>query len=513
MSEKFDVVVVGGGVGGLIAGALLAKLDRRRVLVLEKQAVPGGRVVSFGGPHGSYSAEAYQRTLQGAAGVRVLQSDPSVEEIVEQKKIFDDFIIDPGWHLVTGAARNRYSMLAESLGKSIPVEPQVGLFIDQGGEFVELSHMTKDWPEESRREHRRVAKKRIGISMEESLKYDHIDLASYLRSQTDDQRVIDYYTWLGRYLLVVNDPTELSAGEFIRTNNMPLAAGLHLSRGGGSGEVVGGFKRIADVFAEIITENGGEVRTNAGVEEVLLDGHRATGVRLLEEAGGGQIDADVVIVNVPVDALGKLVPRESFPPEMIERIDRVRPATGITGFIGVKELVEPDRPKACFVLETLDGAPQIRGGSALIGFEQTTGLDPSRRLHDEAGHYIQTWSIITAGKGVEEGSDERYDEETLQGLVDAQLNWFRSKYPGFDDNMEWRMHVLAERIYGVSPEPGLVGDRKVPVAHPLVPNLFFSGDTVEQTDVGTNGAAHAALLCANAVSGRDFLPLIPDYLR
>ncbi|MGY4103722.1 phytoene desaturase family protein [Nocardia sp. R16R-3T] len=508
MTQKHDVVIVGGGVGGLVAGALLAKLDRRRVLVLEKQSVAGGRVVSFGGPHGAYSAEAYERILKGAAGVRVLRAWPSLDEIVDRKKIFDDFIIDPGWHLVTGASRNRYSMLAEALGKSIPVRPQVGLFIDKDGEFVELAHMTKDWPEESRREHRRVAKMRIGISMAESARYDHIDLASYLRSQTDDQRVIDYYTWLGRYLLVVNDPTELSAGEFIRTNNMPLAAGMHLSTGGGSGEVAGGFKRIADVFSEIITENGGEVRTNAGVEEVLLDGYRATGVRLSEEAGGDPIDADVVIVNVPVDALGKLVPRESFPPEMRKRIDNVRPATGITGFIGVKELIEPAHPRACFVLETLPGAPKIRGGSALIGFEQTTGVDPSRRLHDDAGHYIQTWSILSTA-----GPDERQDDALLQQLVDAQLEWFRARYPSFEDNLLWHIHVLAERVYGVSPEPGMVGDRKVPVAHPLVPNLFFAGDTVEQTDVGTNGAAHAALLCANAVSGRNFLSLVPDYLR
>ena len=63
------------------------------------------------------------------------------------------------------------------------------------------------------------------------------------------------------------------------------------------------------------------------------------------------------------------------------------------------------------------------------------------------------------------------------------------------------------------PAPGIGGDRRPPVQHPLVANLFFTGDTVTQTDVGTNGAAHGAILCANAVTGRDFLPLPPDYLR
>lgn len=75
------------------------------------------------------------------------------------------------------------------------------------------------------------------------------------------------------------------------------------------------------------------------------------------------------------------------------------------------------------------------------------------------------------------------------------------------------MFTQADRIYGAVPAPGIGGDRRPPVQHPLVANLFFTGDTVTQTDVGTNGAAHGAILCANAVSGRDFLPLLPVYLK
>ena len=59
-----DVVIVGAGMGGLITGALLAKFDRRRVLVLEKEAEIGGRVMSYGGPHGSYSEKDFRKLLQ-----------------------------------------------------------------------------------------------------------------------------------------------------------------------------------------------------------------------------------------------------------------------------------------------------------------------------------------------------------------------------------------------------------------------------------------------------------------
>ncbi|MEO3859577.1 FAD-dependent oxidoreductase [Acrocarpospora sp. B8E8] len=501
-----DTIVVGGGIGGLITGALLAAKDRRSVLVLEKENTIGGRVMSFGGHHGSPSAEEYRRTLKGAANVRIVHTEPALEEIVDDHKIFDRFILDPGWHTVGATGRNRFSLLAKALGKSIPVAPQIGFYFDSGDGFVDLKDVSATWPEESRREHRRVAAERVAISPAESARYDHIDLLSYVNMVTEDQLVRDYYLWLGRFVLALNDPTEGSAGEFIRTNNLPIAAGMHLSHGGGNGEVCRGFKTIADVFAEIIRENGGEIRTGTPVRQVLLDRNRATGVEIDGPAGPERIDAQAVIVNLPMDAIGRVVPIESFPAELRERIAKIYSAVGMTGFIGVKELIEPARPTGVFLIDPLPQRIPLKGGDAWLAFEQTTALDPTRRVGAAEGHYLQTWTVLHA-KG------EATDDELLRRISEAHLDFFRSRYPGFDENMEWAIFTQADRIYGAAPAPGIGGDRRPPVQHPLVPNLFFTGDTVTQTDVGTNGAAHGAILCANAVAGRDFLPLLPDYLR
>ncbi len=58
--------------------------------------------------------------------------------------------------------------------------------------------------------------------------------------------------------------------------------------------VEGGLNAISHAFARVVEEEGGRVRTNAEVAELLLDGRVARGVRL---ASGEEITADAVVVN------------------------------------------------------------------------------------------------------------------------------------------------------------------------------------------------------------------------
>ena len=43
---KYDVVIIGSGLGGLVCGSLLAR-EGKKVLVLERQAQPGGCMQSY----------------------------------------------------------------------------------------------------------------------------------------------------------------------------------------------------------------------------------------------------------------------------------------------------------------------------------------------------------------------------------------------------------------------------------------------------------------------------------
>src|SRR6202022_3695351 len=191
--EQRDVVIVGAGMGGLITGALLAKYAGRKVLVLDKEAESGGRATAYGGPHGTFTEKEYRRLLQGASGVHIITSDPSIEEIIEKKGLFENYIIDSGWHGVSAGSRNRFSVLAKAMGKSLPTANQVGLLVREDGEFVERSETVKTWPAESIRERSRVASERLRISVAETAAYDHVDIQTSLESVTTDQRARAYY--------------------------------------------------------------------------------------------------------------------------------------------------------------------------------------------------------------------------------------------------------------------------------------------------------------------------------
>jgi len=68
----------------------------------------------------------------------------------------------------------------------------------------------------------------------------------------------------------------------------------HLERQWGVHFVMGGTGRLVEGLASLIRGQGGVIRCNAGVDEIIVDDGRARGVRL---AGGESIAADIVVSN------------------------------------------------------------------------------------------------------------------------------------------------------------------------------------------------------------------------
>lgn len=516
MQQKFDVVIVGSGLGGLISGAVLSQMEKLRVLVLEKNPDIGGKIMSYGRIHNpNLTEKEYRRSLSACGYSSIVYSKPDFSEIVEKHGLFKNYIVDTGWHQMSAGPRNRFAQVATALGKKIPISPTRGFLYFEDGRYKQLSEVAGSWPKSSQEERKRVARITTAISKEDSHALDHIDYHSYLESITSDQLVIDYYGLMGCYSTGLNCPSTVSAGEVIRVNNMNNMAGTHLQKGGGGGVVTGGFKIVADIFAETILENGGEIRTSSKVEEILVEDRAAVGVRVKPEDGNEyEVRAPIVINNIPPRYMGDVLPKKYWPLDFQQRIASQYPLSGLLGFVGLKEPLEKDEARrgGNFNIRRLPGTENLGliGGASIFSFEQTSEVDSSRA---PAGKCLMNLWISLYGPKNPFGAAEITNGDLMQTLIQRIYDFFKATYPQWDDVYEWGYFTQARDLYGMSVSPGNIGDRRLPTKHPTVRNLFHTGEAVTTWGIATDSVGLSALLTVSAATGKDYTHLIAPWGR
>ena len=99
----------------------------------------------------------------------------------------------------------------------------------------------------------------------------------------------------------------------------------------------GSMGAVTASMASSVREMGAEIRTRAPVQKVLVEGGRATGVRL---ASGEEIRADVVVSNAdPKRTFSTLFEADEISEETQRRVKRWKTQAGSVKFLaGMKEL-------------------------------------------------------------------------------------------------------------------------------------------------------------------------------
>jgi len=499
LSNNFDAIIIGSGIGGLITGAILAEKENWKILMLEKEDVIGGKIYAF--EHYDGDEKTFLRRLYRNARAKVIKSDPPISELIE-KKTFSRFIFEAGWHSFIAGDRSRLTFLASSLGADLKIHPNRGFQLFADGEWQDLRYLMKNWTPEDFKEGKTLSRKMNLMSLEESNVFDNIDLRSFLNSQTKSQNVRDFHEWLAGYESGLNDPTLISAGEHIKVISMVHCAGRDFEFGGG-GQPAGGFNAMSRLFAGIIEKNGGIIRTETPVGEIIVENYKAVGVRTPD----GDVQAPRIICNVPMQRALPLLEDEYWPAEFKLQIAKTQPLAGIEGWINLKRPLHPDF-KGIFVLPVLPGCRDTDGfrGNALFTFEDIATYDETRAPEGEG--------LMTLWVGLLPHDPDEINNTTLTDkVVNSIFSFFNENYPDFEENINWYFVTAHDELYSNSMTPGMVGDRRLPVKHPLVHELFFTGDSVAQWSFGVSGAAGGAVNCASAASGRDYSVLLPFYMR
>jgi prolycopene isomerase len=303
--DAYDVVVIGSGMGGITAGALLAKVGRK-VLVVEQQAGAGGYAHAF--QRGPYTFDpAIHVVAQGQDGA-----------------IFDALLryLDVRDLVHLHRAGRWYAAVFPDLTFDAPVG--IGPFIDAVvAAFPRSEAEIRSYFDVCTRLHQELHEISLELSLKEIdevmrrcptiFKYGRTTVGAVLEEYVSDPQIRAVCAAAWPYLGV--PPSKL---DFVTFSVMLLAHVEELFH------CEGGFQRMVDALVTALERQGGELVLKNGARKILLEDGRVIG---LELEGGQQIRAPVVVSNADArHTFDELVGNEQLPEQFVKRLHRMKPS-------------------------------------------------------------------------------------------------------------------------------------------------------------------------------------------
>lgn len=463
-TKKVDCVVIGSGMGGITAGALLAH-HGHKVLVVEKRARMGGR----------FSTQEIDG-FKCPTGALIIQRGTELEETFKVTGAPFDIVdcTDISWKI----GDEIYPLLGRGVGKTL--RAAVTKLRWRHYRFGILSLV-------------RVVQAMLGIGvravvnrfrgpdrkLERRSRRGTLSYRAWMEKVTDDPQIIQANHAIVSSLFSATNDFECPAADvFEFYASMANPAKMHKF-----GYAPRGNIELIRSLARVVTDRGGEVLTGVEVRRIQMESGRATGVLLGGREGEIDVDARVVISNAGPRQTVELAGEEHFPPDYIREIrERLRPIPIVMG------LIESDVP-----LLDRKGLVVITGTQAIV-----TGV--TLTLHsDEIGppgkHLL--WTCGTPASCLEPLDREREIRRNEEDLEKA--------FPLYKQHgrvLKWVVKDIGDDLPCMRTWPGY----DMPVATP-VPNLFNVGDGVKAPGwTGSPACAKSAWIVVDRIRRQGLLP-------
>jgi len=370
-SQKYDAIIIGGGHNGLICAAYLAKAGRK-VLVLEKRNVLGGSAVSEESyPGFTFSSCSYVVSLFRPQIIRDLELAKHGMQVIPLETSFTPRLGDPGLCRWPDYARSRKEISRFS-AKDAEIYPEFSLTMTKMAQFARniIDSPAPDPTSWNPRELMRLL--RLGNDLRGSgadamnmnlklLTMSSVDFLDMWFESDVLKAPMAVSGIIGTYLGVRSPGTAY----VLLHHYMGEIDGAFRSWGlskGGTGGVSMACARAAESF-------GAEIRTETGVQEVLVKGGRSTGVVL---ENGDEIMAKTVISSCdPRKTFMGFIGEKNLDDEFVGQIKRYK----LRGSSGKVNLAVDRLPEFL----GREGVAHLRGDIAIA-----PGIDYLEKAYDEA---------------------------------------------------------------------------------------------------------------------------------
>ncbi len=511
-AKNFDVVVVGSGVGGLATAAILASKEGKKVLVLEKESFYGGRILSFYGKDNKlwimnkeYSYKELQRAL-ASTGTWVTHDTPDFESVV--KKGWFNHCINDGGHGLFWGDRGRITFLCKYLGKPIYMKTNKGFVVIDNKDQTKWHQVEHGkpygWMSDGGKSARKLLREMAMLTFDQ-IEQMKGSLGDFLRERECSEENWLFIRNLAGSQTAMANPDDMHLRDYLKYQSIAKDIQMDLVTGS-VGQIDAGIGTldIALQLGNVITDAGGEIWTDAAVEEVVIADKKVKGVRVKTKKGTEVIDAGLVVCNIPPKHAFGIIPESNFPSDFVKEVKEKYYVPGLlTGFFYSERDFAREKgidPRS-FIF--LSGVSNKKGMESLdfVMASFTWWVN-----HAPIGMNSLLFSIPLLDW-------EMRDKAKVSACIAEAERFMTDNFPGWEKDVKFRFWTAGSEAYG---HWRPMGKDRPDSKSPYVEGLYFVGDQYGEKEWGggVDGAALSGALCADAITGKDYeKQIFPSYHR
>ncbi|MCL4293204.1 MAG: NAD(P)/FAD-dependent oxidoreductase [Acidimicrobiia bacterium] len=474
--ERYDVIIIGGGPGGLSCGAMLAHRGAR-VLLLERNDRTGGKAVT---------AERDGFRYELGPKLQVPMQNPGFKQLFAALGMSDKL----GQILLDRASVSHkqpdgsYRTVITPQTSGMDPTPFFDLWgLDDTDREKALAVLTE----------------MVSLTPEQLDELDDTSMHDYLATRDVPWGLYSYLAMHANASLA--EPIDLvAASEQIKIMQ-------EIAVQGGGGYYYGGFGRVLDDIADAIRERGGTILTGTEVQRIDVDGGRVTGVT----TSAGSFEAPIVVSDAGIQpTILKLAGRDHFDDDYVKWVENLVPGWG---WATIRyQLDAPVLTEGCYIVYGDDTWWNLERYEAFLQGE----------IPDDVVVFISVPSFFDPSMAPEgkqviiTGSPAPADptEPHIDALYERVESTLRKVFPDIFEHIERRSHdgpgdVAAHsrdsvlpgqggECVGVGQIVGQCGTRKPKPATPL-PGLFLTGCDAGAPGMGTHQATMSGMTVAGLV--------------